>query len=516
MALLINGIENRDLTIRSAGSISKLGFWDLYTIGLPLLLASGTIFITGGTISAMKFILVVPVFMGATFYGQKVGALTGVVGAGFLLGIDVLYSGVNVLYPDALLGALIVAVGWVFGGITDTETAYINNLAERVNRDSLTNLYNHRHFHERLQQSLQAAKHSGEPLAVILADIDDFKFYNDAHGHLKGDRVIVRVSRCIEDAVTGIAPEAVVARYGGEKFGIILPGRSSREACKTAEAVRHKISATPFDGAEHQPNGCLTVFLGIAAYPEHADSADELLALADHALYKAKFGSKNRVEVYSSVFDQLYRSLESPERRILHSVKTLILVINAKDAYTYGHSERVVKYASDLGAAIGLDEKDRSNLAFAAYLHDIGKVEIDRKVLNKCGKLSKEEWQLMQQHPVWGGEIVRSIPFLASLAPVIRAHHENYDGTGYPDGLKGSDIPLQARILRIVDSFDAMVSDRPYSKGKSREEACREILGGAGKYYDPKLARVFVEEVVGYKSLNARQHFELRQIGSCG
>ena len=168
-------------------------------------------------------------------------------------------------------------------------------------------------------------------------------------------------------------------------------------------------------------------------------------------------------------------------------------IINAKDRYTYGHSERVLEYATLLATQYGLSEEEVRLIQYGAYLHDIGKIEIDVTILNSTGKPTESEWAILKQHPYWGSEIVRPIRSLGKVAPYILHHHENYDGTGYPQGISGKDIPLGARIIRIADSFDAMITDRPYKKGRSQKDACTELLAFAGSHYDPELCNIFVK-----------------------
>ncbi|MEW6172452.1 MAG: HD-GYP domain-containing protein [Bacillota bacterium] len=170
-------------------------------------------------------------------------------------------------------------------------------------------------------------------------------------------------------------------------------------------------------------------------------------------------------------------------------------MINTKDRYTFGHSERVMSYSLALAEKVGLSEEEKDVLRYGAYLHDIGKIEIETAILNKEGSLDKEEWATMKNHAKYGTGIIQPLAAFKEIVPVVRFHHENYDGSGYPDGLRGEEIPLLARILRIADSFDAMTTDRPYRKAMSFSDACREIGRCAGRFYDPQLVPVFFEAV---------------------
>lgn len=483
VAVTLYFLDNENIQLRVTGTIKAL---DLLYLGLPILLSLIILIIDPHN---SRVIILVPVLIAATLKGRRIGTVTALLALSFLGFIC--YDHLN--SADLFLAIITLTIGWVLGGIIDVETRYSQQVAALANRDDLTGLLNHRAFHEELEKRFALAEQRNHSLAMVIGDIDNFKHYNDSYGHLHGDRILATIGSLM---VEEIGNRGVVARYGGEEFAIILPGRTAEETRGIVENIRQRIEVYPFEGRERQPSGAVTMSFGIAAFPEHAPSAKELLVLADHALYKAKFGSKNKVEVYSSVLHPLYCQLGKEEREQLNSIRTLIQVINVKDSYTYGHSERVVEYCLSLGAAVGLSGNDLLELSYAAYLHDIGKVEISRALLNKKGALMADEMTILQQHPVWGAEIVKPIPFLHSLAPAILHHHENYDGSGYPDGLAGDDIPVAARIIRIANSYDAMTTEKPYGEVKTPEQACAEIARLAGTAYDPELARVFTEIII--------------------
>ncbi|MDI6631491.1 MAG: HD-GYP domain-containing protein, partial [Thermoanaerobacteraceae bacterium] len=202
------------------------------------------------------------------------------------------------------------------------------------------------------------------------------------------------------------------------------------------------------------------------------------------------------------------------EKELLNSMRTLLMVVNAKDRYTYGHSERVLSYALALAEKMGLSGEEKDLLRYGAYLHDIGKIEVESPVLNKPSFLNKKEWELMKKHTVWGSELIQPLVAFREILPIIRSHHENYDGSGYPDHLKGEEIPLLARILRLADSFDAMTSNRPYRKALTFSEACAELERYAGALYDPELVPLFLEAVKDvYKKEQQAAKQELLVIG---
>jgi len=292
-----------------------------------------------------------------------------------------------------------------------------------------------------------------------------------------------------------------VARYGGEEFAIILPNTSEVDSIKFAEKLRSNIEKTYFRGEENQPNGKLTVSIGISSYPDKAKNEIELFKSAYDALYRAKFFEKNRVETYTSILDELKIDIEDEHIDIITSIKTLISVINAKDKYTYGHVERVVTYSRLLADKLELNEKDKKDLIFGAYMHDIGKINIPKEILNKNMPLTSEEWEIMKQHSMNGVEIIKSVDSLEEIIPLILHHHERFDGKGYPGNLEGNDIPYLARMLTVADCFDAMTSSRPYNTRKTYKEAVVELKRCSGTQFDKEIADAFIEVIMESKDI---------------
>ncbi|MFC4767366.1 diguanylate cyclase [Effusibacillus consociatus] len=364
-------------------------------------------------------------------------------------------------------------------------------------KDELTGLYNHRYFQEKLTEVIM----DGDTVSLLLLDLDYFKIYNDMYGHPQGDKLLQEVSEVISKH---IPDQGIFCRYGGEEFAVILPGQGGDEALAVAESIRLGVSEHNFDGIEHMPKQRITVSIGVSSYPDMASSKENLIILADEALYKVKYTSRNKVQLYSSVVDELNSHFQfgSEETELIQTIKTFLTIINSKDRYTYGHTERDMEYAEALARKIGLSEEEIKIIRYGALLHDIGKVEVPTDILNKKSRLTEEEWEIMKMHVIWGEEIVRPIRALAPCLPIIRHHHERYDGKGYPDGLTGANIPLSARILTIVDSFDAMTTNRPYQKTKTIPEAIDELRRCAGTQFDPELVEPFIEVI---KKLRAGQ-----------
>jgi len=237
----------------------------------------------------------------------------------------------------------------------------------------------------------------------------------------------------------------------------------------------------------------VTCSIGLASYPEDGVISGELVVGADTALYYAKWTGGNRIYLSSKApSEPVDEGRIYGKRNGLGAVYALVSVVESRDPYVYGHSRKVNIYAVALAEAIGLSPDEVSKVSTAALLHDIGKIGVPDKVLNKKGKLNEENWEEIKAHPRLGANIVSNIPNLVPCANGILHHHERWDGDGYPDGLKGEEIPIESRILAIADTFEAMTAVRPYRPAFSREEVIKELREGAGSKFDPKLVEVFV------------------------
>jgi diguanylate cyclase (GGDEF)-like protein/putative nucleotidyltransferase with HDIG domain len=317
----------------------------------------------------------------------------------------------------------------------------------------------------------------------MMVDVDGFKRYNDSHGHPVGDRVLQAVAYALKENVRELD---TVCRYGGDEFAVILSEAGAETATVAADRVREAVERCA--ATVGAPKG-ITVSLGIAVYPENAGSVEELVRMADEALYRVKLSRRNAVQVYSSVIDDLRTELggaESPS--LLNTLQTLITVINARDRYTYGHSERVMRYAQAIGEELGLGTDELRLLRYAAFLHDIGKIEIGRDILNKPGPLTEKERNIIRRHTLYGVQIIEPIRSLEQIVGIVLHHHERFDGQGYPAGLSGESIPLLARILAVADAFDAMRSHRPYREALTLGAALEEVRLGRGTQFDPRVA----------------------------
>jgi len=369
------------------------------------------------------------------------------------------------------------------------ENAQLYTQLEQKSRlDGLTGLFSRRHFEERLKDEISRHSRYGDAFSIFMLDLDNFKAYNDAYGHPAGDILLNQVGRIIESSVRSADQPF---RYGGDEFVVILPQTAMDDAYVVAERVREHI-------AREMEKRAITVTcsIGLASYPTDGVVSDELVGVTDTALYHAKRTGGNRIFLSSKILSEPpdHGGIQGiyAERNGLSSVYALVSTVEARDPYAYGHSRKVSTYAEALAEAIGLSPDEVSRVSTAALLHDIGKVGIPDKVLNKKGRLSGEDWEAIKAHPRLGANIVGSIPHLVSCVSSILHHHERWDGGGYPEGLKGEEIPIEARILAIADSFEAMTSARPHRPPLSREEAIKKLRQGAGIQFDPKLVEVFI------------------------
>lgn len=330
--------------------------------------------------------------------------------------------------------------------------------------DQLTGLYNRRFFEEELKRSNNS---ENLPFTIVMADVNGLKLINDSFGHAVGDELLKKVSSVM---LHGCGDNGIIARVGGDEFVILLPRTNALE---TEEILKH---ISELASKEEVASIKLSISFGFAT--KHHDEEDifQILKKAEDFMYKKKL-------------------FESPSMR----GKTIAAIINTlheKNKREEQHSHRVSEYCNSLGKAMNLSDGEIQELKTVGLLHDIGKVAIPENILNKQDKLTNEEWEELKRHPEIGYRILSSVNDMSEIAEYVLAHHERWNGTGYPKGLKGEQIPLKSRIIAVADAFDAMISVRPYKNVLSREAAVKELIDNAGIQFDPELVRIFVEKVV--------------------
>ncbi|MEW6108595.1 MAG: diguanylate cyclase [Nitrospirota bacterium] len=359
--------------------------------------------------------------------------------------------------------------------------------------DGLTGLYNYRVFIEKLNDELERAKRYPGDVSVLMIDIDHFKSFNDIYGHQSGDQVLRDVAAMIHK---NIRNTDFAARYGGEEFAVILPETTASQAYIVAERLRSSIINHTFI-LENKDHAHVTVSIGLAAYPDDADGSAALTKRADQGLYLAKESGRNRVcryhEISVKAGDEIPEEIRAIMQDVsLSSIKEMAKAIDAKSNYMRGHSFEVAAFSAMLAKELGLTEDQIVGLRIASLLHDIGNLGVSDNILNKPGALSEEEKKVIQGHPGLSEMVLKSYPRADFVLPAILYHHERFDGKGYPTGLKEDEIPLPARILGVVEAYQAMISSRPYRKRKTRQEAIAELEREAGKQFDPMVVKMFI------------------------
>lgn len=366
-------------------------------------------------------------------------------------------------------------------------------LASEARTDLLTGLGNRRMFEVRLSEEMQRAQRYGKPFSLALLDIDHFKRVNDTYGHDAGDAVL----KSLAVVLTGQVREAdFVARYGGEEFMLLMPETDATGARLVTERLRQAVAGRPFRLPNGQEIG-LTVSLGIVCFPQSGDGAAEMLQRADQALYSAKRAGRNRVVFYHEL---LKAEIErNPERVVellnqsLDNAEAIAAAVDMKSLFLHDHSRCAQDFAVRLGQTLDLPLADVEALGLAGLLHDVGAITLPDALLNKPDAFTQDEWREMRRHPVIAADLLGRVHGLERVAPVVRHHHERYDGGGYPDGLKGERIPYLARVLTVADAWCALLAERPHRRAYDRREATEILTAGAGAQFDPEIVRAFLK-----------------------
>jgi diguanylate cyclase (GGDEF)-like protein len=389
--------------------------------------------------------------------------------------------------------------------------------------DSLTGLKTRRFFDEALQSEHKRGLRSGRAYSVVVVDLDKFKRVNDDMGHLEGDLVLTRVARILEQKAR---QSNIVARYGGDEFIVLMPETGAEQANILSERLRLWIATD----AMMQERG-VTASFGVAEFPLHGSTIHEVVRMADVAMYQSKRAGGNRVSVAETrkeiapdqqkqlialhlegllrrehfasadeILDALHKIARSVPAEKLdvamrEAVRTIVRAVEGREMHASGHGEIVASYSAPIGRMVGLDEMQLHDLAFAAQAHDVGKIVVAERILVKSGALSFDEYHELKDHPLVGEKIVRMVPCSDRIQRAIRHHQERFDGTGYPDGRRGDEIPVAARIIGLCEAYVNMISERPYADAKSPGEAIAEIERESGTHFDPELVRMLVQQL---------------------
>lgn len=375
-------------------------------------------------------------------------------------------------------GALVESIGLVLGAALHNARTYAR-VAQEAECDPMTGLMNLRTVQARMNVEIQRSGRSGQPLAVLMMDMDDFKSYNDTFGHLVGDGVLKHVANVLR---AGMRPFDLLGRYGGDEFIAVLP--STDQA--TAERVGERIRRVLYEGGFMFPCGNmpLRISYGLAVYPDDGLGVTEIVQAADRRMYAAKAHQSPCTGVPEDLREGL------PEIPGYQTLDAMMLAVNNRDRFTLRHAENVTRHALEMARQLGWDEDRRITLRLAGLLHNVGMIAVPEKILRKPGDLDPEEMAALRRHSEFGYALTRALNMGPDLENAVRHHHENWDGSGYPVGLSGKDIPEIARLLAVADAFCAMTAHRPYRRAMSPEAALEQIRRGSGTIWDPEMVHV--------------------------
>jgi two-component system cell cycle response regulator len=369
-------------------------------------------------------------------------------------------------------------------------------LALLASTDPLTGLANHGALAEALERETTRARENDRGFAILFLDLDHFKALNDSCGHQAGDAMLVELAALARQV---LSPASLIGRWGGEEFLAILPEASSPEALAVAERLRATVANHPFAASG---GGALTCSIGLAMFPRDAQEGGRLVAAADSAMYAAKRLGRNQVRAVSdpavAALDGVTGRTDAREdAALIGTVEALATLVETRDQYTGQHCRAVQKLAAAAARALGMEEPEVRLVEMAARLQDVGKIAIPDALLQKDdGPLTEEDWGLLRRHPIIGADVVSRVPALRVLAPMIRSHHERWDGTGYPDGLAGENIPFGARIVAVADTYRALTFDRPYHKARSADKALAELRRCGGTQFDARVVEALAAAAV--------------------
>ena len=371
---------------------------------------------------------------------------------------DVSVKGVPIILDKKIIGGYGIYADISERKKAEKEILYMNY------HDQLTGVYNRRFFEEELRR-LDTERNL--PISVIMADVNGLKLINDAFGHSDGDQLLKETAELIKRECR---EDEIIARLGGDEFVILLPKTNYDEAEKIIRRINAACSKIQVKSME------LSISFGCETKKDTLQNINEILKNAEDSMYR----------------DKLF---ESPSIRG-KTIQAIINSLHEKNKREEQHSQRVSYLCEEIGIAMGQSERELNELKTVGLLHDIGKIAIDENLLNKPGRLTPEEWSEMKRHPEIGYRILSSVNDMAEMAELVLAHHERWDGKGYPKGLKGKEIPLQSRIIMVADAYDAMTSERAYRKPLDEETIVKELKENSGKQFDPEIVMIFIDKVM--------------------
>jgi diguanylate cyclase (GGDEF)-like protein/putative nucleotidyltransferase with HDIG domain len=457
---------------------------------ISLCLGVGTLFVTAGiyfanTATTPLALLYLWVALDGFFFLPRASAVRhlALVGAGYAAALAAIPS------SDATaIGRWVMTMGTVcaVGALADTlrerSERLIKRLGQAASTDPLTGLWNRRGFERLMAGELARAERSGEPLSLLIGDLDHFKTVNDRFGHGQGDAVLQGFSALVSAAMR---QSDASARIGGEEFAMILPDTDQHQAYVIAERIRRQVRETL------APQGqAMSISFGLASAPAHGKTLEELVHHADRALYVAKHLGRDRSVIYSAEVE-IERAIESAAPEQLSAVLVLAETMDLRDNGTALHSQTVARYAEAVARRFELAAPHVERVRLAGLLHDIGKIGVPDNVLQKSGPLDEAEWAEMRKHPELGARMLAGAN-LDDISGWVLAHHERPDGRGYPSGLTAREIPLEARILAAADAFEAMTGDRVYRAAMPVVDAMAELLRHAGTQFDAAVVEALI------------------------
>jgi diguanylate cyclase (GGDEF)-like protein/putative nucleotidyltransferase with HDIG domain len=467
----------------------KLAAWTLpLTLAWGSSLITGVAYFSGASPSPLVFFyLWIPLYASYFFTRRETALQVAYVGLAYaaLLALRPPSSGAPAWWVVGMGTLLVAAI--VITTMRVRVELLISKLYDTARTDALTSLANRRGFRELLDLELERARRGETEMTVLVGDLDRFKEVNDRSGHQVGDAALQRVARLLNEGKRQVDS---AARVGGEEFALILPDSGTDGAFVLAERLRSALA-----GEFAEDSVAITISFGLATYPEHGETAASLLRAADEALYAAKDSGRNRTVRHSPLLRELVQASggagDIEGERFLAVMLDLAEAVDLRFSGSARHSETVGRYAEMMARELGFSDRHIGRVRLAGMLHDIGKVGVPDEILRKPGALTEQELTVIRRHPELGVQILEH-PSLADVRVWVGAHHERPDGLGYPLGISGDEVPLEARIVAVADAYEAMTSDRSYRDSIGHSGAQAELRRCAGSQFDERVVAAFL------------------------